>query len=283
MKKDIKINVERETISLITDITYKNAGYWYGETERALKLSLYVPKHREGHKAMPLLIWVCGGAFQVVDKDVWMPQLLPFAEHGYVVASVEYRTSENVPYPAALIDVKAAIRFLKAHSERYCIDENKVFIMGESAGGALACQAGVMNGIKELEVGDFQEKNSKVNGVISFYAPVDYEAHMKEEGNALMRCAFEQYLGGAYEEKKEFAKQMSPLYYIDKNTVPFLIFHGTEDEKVDIAQSEMLYQKLCENGVPCDFYRVLGARHGMDEFYQKEVRDIILDFLKRNV
>ena len=282
MKKDIHVDVKREAIALITNIAYKNAGYWYNETERALKLSMYVPKHREGHRKMPLLVWLCGGAFQVVDKDVWMPQLLPFAEQGYIVASVEYRTSDNAPFPAALTDVKSAIRFLKAHSDRYCIDKNRVFIMGESAGGALACQVGIMKDVPEYDTGDFLQESSSVNGVISFYAPVDYETHTEEIADPLMYSAFEQYFGGRPEEKKEMLNKMSPIHYVSPDTVPFLIFHGTEDEKVEVSQSEKFYEELVKNGVDCDFYRLLGAKHGVDEFYQKEIIEIILEFLKRN-
>ena len=62
MRKDLKITVKREAIALIGDITYKNEAAWYGESERPLKMSLLVPKHKERHaKPLPLLLWLCGG------------------------------------------------------------------------------------------------------------------------------------------------------------------------------------------------------------------------------
>ena len=282
MIEDRMVVVSQEAWALFSDVTYKNENYWYGEAERPLKLSMYVPKHRKNHGKMPLLVWLCGGAFQVVDRNVWMPQMLVYAKHGYIVASVEYRTVEDVPFPASLVDVKAAIRYLKAHADHYCIDKTRVFVMGESAGGALACQVGIMSGIPEYDIGDFLNESSEVNGVIDFYGPAENENYEEQiMGDPMMYAAFVQRIGGLPEKRQDVLKASSAINYINPNTPPFLIVHGTEDEKVDIAQSERLYNRLVENGIPCDFIRVIGAKHGTDEFYQKEIENIVLAFLDK--
>ena len=127
MKKTIQVNIQQEAISLITDITYKMEAYWYGETERPLKMSILLPKHKENHTTpLPLIVWFCGGAFQVVDKDIWIPQLVPLAKQGFIIASVEYRTINDAPLPASLIDARAAIRYLKAHAKQYLIDTDNI-------------------------------------------------------------------------------------------------------------------------------------------------------------
>ena len=208
--------------------------------------------------------------------------MLEYAKHGYIVASVEYRTVEDVPFPASLVDVKAAIRYLKAHADQYCIDKNHVFVMGESAGAALACQVGIMSGMPEYELGDFLDETSAVDGVIDFYGPAENENYKEQVmEDPLMYAAFIQRMGGIPENKQDVIKASSAINYIDSNTPPFLIVHGMEDEKVDIAQSERLYKKLKENDIPCDFIRILGAKHGTDEFYQKEIVNIVLEFLDR--
>ena len=71
----------------------------------------------------------------VVDRSVWLPELMRFAARGYVAASIEYRTSNEAQFPAQLTDVKAAVRYLRAHAEDYSIDPGRIFAMGESAGG----------------------------------------------------------------------------------------------------------------------------------------------------
>src|SRR5207248_2881378 len=77
--------------------------------------------------------------------------LAAIAAHGYVVASVEYRLSGEAPFPAALMDVKAAIRFLRSHARDYNLDQAHLASWGSSAGGYLALMAGVTCGVASLE------------------------------------------------------------------------------------------------------------------------------------
>jgi len=256
MIRTIRVDAVRETTALYSEVVYKNEGAWYGEAERPLKMSMLVPKHRKDHKPMPLLVFLCGGGCHVVDRDVWMPQLIRYAREGFVVASPEYRTDNDVPMPAPLLDVKAAIRFLKAHADRYCIDRDNVFLMGESAGGYLVNLAGTTMGRAEFEEGDFQEENTRVNGIIDIYGP--------STGN-------------------RFQREYYALKYVSKDSAPFLILHGTADTVVPVSESEELYEALEKNGVPVDFFRLEDAIHGCDSFYQEEVENIILGFMKRNM
>ena len=76
-----------------------------------------------------------------MDRSAHLAYLSNLAQQGFVVASVEYRTSNEAKYPAPLQDVKAGIRYLRAHAERFCIDPDRIGVMGESAGGYLTCMA----------------------------------------------------------------------------------------------------------------------------------------------
>lgn len=142
MKSSIKIKKTKEVISLITGIAFSNVPCWYDAARRDLQMDLIVPKNRKNHAKCPAVIWICGGAYMVVNHSVWLPEMIRFARAGYVVASIEYRTSNEAQFPAQLVDVKAAVRYLKAHSEQYCIDPDRIFVMGESAGGTMACLIG---------------------------------------------------------------------------------------------------------------------------------------------
>ena len=79
MEKMIKVVCEQEAYALIDDITYTHVPFWYGETQRPLRLSILLPKHKEGHRKLPLIVWLCGGAFRVMDRNVWIPQLTALA------------------------------------------------------------------------------------------------------------------------------------------------------------------------------------------------------------
>lgn len=279
MEKTITIECRQEAYTLLSDITYTHVPFWYGESERPLKLSLLLPKHKEEHKKLPLIVWLCGGAFKVMDRNVWIPQLTALAMSGYVVASVEYRTSHECSFPGPLMDIKAAIRFLRAHSERYCIDSDRVAIMGESAGGTLASLIGVTGDMVVYETGDFLEYSSAVSKVVDFYGLTDMQHHPIDKSGENARV-IEEFVGWDMEDT---ARQASAISYVeaDKKLPQFLIFHGTADTLVPMAQSETFYEKLVQYGHQADFYKVDGAAHGADVFYQKEVMKLIREFLWR--
>ena len=102
MKKIIDVEIEQECIALLPDITYKHENYWFECTKKPMKLTMLMPKSFRGHKPLPLIIWVTGGSFMVTDRNIWVPQLVDFAQSGFVVASVQYRTSNEAHFPAAL-------------------------------------------------------------------------------------------------------------------------------------------------------------------------------------
>ena len=278
MKKTLKIVPEKEALTLIAGMTYARTPSWYGYTKEDLKMDIVLPKCIQGHAPMPTILWLCGGAFCVVDRSVWMPQMIELARKGYVVASINYRTSNAVPFPEPLKDVKAAIRFLRANAAEFCIDPNRIAVMGESAGGTLASLAGTTAGMREFEQGEYLDISSAVQAVVDIYGLVDMNLvpdHIEDTNVA--DWTLTAFLGGITTEK---AAKASAINYVNENTPPFLILHGTADITVDIANSENLYEKLQKCGVKSDYYVLEGAAHGDDMFYQEPVYEIIDHFLK---
>ena len=114
----------------------------YAETSENQYLDLYLPDCSE---KLPLLVLIHGGGFVFGDSQTrqvqWMYRY--FRQHGYVCASVNYRLAQEAPWPAAIEDVKAAIRYLRANADGYGIDAGRIAVWGESAGGYLAAMAAV--------------------------------------------------------------------------------------------------------------------------------------------
>ena len=288
MRKQLCIEKKREVLSLITDITFSNVSCWYDASRRDLKMDLIVPKSRTNHPDCPAIVWICGGAYRVVNRAVWLPEMMRFARAGYVVASIEYRTSNEAIFPAQLIDVKSAVRFLRAHAKEFCVDPDRIYAMGESAGGTMASLLGVTGDQKEFDQGDHLDQSSAVQGVVDYYGVVDLSDASAErdrmsaaanQSNDVPYFAFEEFLGVGY--GKAEAEKASAIRYISEKTPPFMILHGTEDTVVPMAQSEALYDALQKDGVPCKFAVVEGAAHGDDLFYQDEVTDLVISFLNR--
>ena len=286
MRRQLCIEKKREVLSLITDVSFANVPCWYDASRRDLKMDVIVPKTRAAHPACPAIIWICGGAYRVVNRAVWLPEMMRFARAGYVVASIEYRTSNEAVFPAQLIDVKSAVRFLRAHAKRFCVDPDRIYAMGESAGGTMASLLGVTAGRKEFDLGDYPEQSSSVQGVVDYYGVVDLSgasaekdraAAMVNPDNDVPYFAFEEFLGIGY--GKTEAEKASTIRYISEQTPPFMILHGTKDTVVPMAQSEALYDALQKKGIFCEFMVIEDAVHGDDLFYQDEVTDAVLRFL----
>lgn len=288
MRKQLCIEKKREVHSLITDVTFSNVTCWYGASRRDLKMDLIVPKHRAAHPACPAIVWICGGAYRVVNRAVWLPEMMRFARAGYVVASIEYRTSNEAIFPAQLTDVKSAVRFLRAHAKEFCVDPGKIYAMGESAGGTMASLLGATGDRKELDQGDHLDQSSAVQGVVDYYGVVDLTDASAERdrltaeenhSNDVPYFAFEAFLGVGY--GKEEAEKASAIRYISEKTPPFMILHGTKDTVVPMGQSQALYDALQQKGVPCEFVAIEDAVHGDDLFYQDEMTDQVISFLNR--
>ena len=105
------------------------------------KLAIGEDDPREDHSPKPALVWIPGGGWRGTDKNLMLGEMAPFANAGYVVASIYYRSSAQGHYPDQIRDVKAAIRFLRANAARFEIDPDRIGVMGRSAGGHLAAMA----------------------------------------------------------------------------------------------------------------------------------------------
>lgn len=145
--------------STMTDIEYARVG------DLVLKLDLHLPKAANP----PLIVYIHGGAWRAGSKsDVPIAKLL---DHGFAIASVDYRLSTQAVFPAQIHDIKAAIRFLRAKSDLYHLNTSRIGIIGSSAGGHLAALVGVTNGHEALEgkVGESLSQSSDVQSIVSLY------------------------------------------------------------------------------------------------------------------
>src|SRR5436190_14765127 len=117
---------------VVRDIEYARVG------EQVLKLDLHLP---HGKPAVPLIVWVHGGAWRSGSKkDMPLGKLV---EDGYAVASVDYRLSTQARFPAQIHDLKAAIRFLRGHSRQWSAPSMKIVSAAHSAGAHLAAVVAV--------------------------------------------------------------------------------------------------------------------------------------------
>lgn len=122
---------------------FKDVAYDTGS--EAQKLDLYLPETGEGH--FPLVVFIHGGAWFGGDKaDGQEAAWVTLRSQGYAVASINYRLGKEAPHPAGILDCKTAIRYLKANAEQYHLDEERVALAGDSAGGHYALMTALTEG-----------------------------------------------------------------------------------------------------------------------------------------
>ena len=108
MKRTIHVKPAAPQYSVITNITFAQTDAWFGHTTQDLRMDLIYPE--DTAHDYPCIVWICGGAWLSIDKSAHLAYLSELARAGFVVASVQYRTSNEAKFPAQLCDVKAAIR-----------------------------------------------------------------------------------------------------------------------------------------------------------------------------
>lgn len=254
-----------------TDIEYARVD------DTALLLDLHTPS---GVKQPPLIVYVHGGAWRAGSKsDVPIAGLL---DHGFAIASVDYRLSTQARFPAQVHDIKAAIRFLRAKASSFGINTEKIAIIGSSAGGHLAALVGVTNGHRELEgrVGDHLDQSSVVSAIVSFYGASNLQSILgqsTEFGLTVRIPALKLLLGDVPEKVPDLAKLASPVAHLDKHDPPLLLLHGDADPQMPPAQSAE-FAKAYPGKVR--LITLPGSKHGGDEFYDAEHLRIVADFLR---
>ena len=151
-------------------------------------------------------------------------------------------------------------------------------IMGESAGGTMACLIGTTGGCPEFEKGDWLDQSSAVQGVVDYYGVTKIRPIPHVTGRIVPYYAFDAFIAEDFTE--EMGKKASAVEYVSKHSAPTLILHGAKDPMVSMDQSEGFYELLQKNGVRADLVIVEGATHGDDLFYQDAIADRILAFLE---
>ncbi len=283
---------------------------------RPLTLDLYLPpaaKRKPGGDPVVLYIhgggWVTGHARQSGAFVNWPDVLATLAARGYVVASLNYRLSGEARFPAAEQDIKASLRWLRAHAEKYGIDKSKALVWGGSAGGHLAALTGVSCGVKGLEpaTSELQDleydialpapasartaessQSDCVQGVVTWYGVFDFGALSSERPkNAPARPAdasnpLVAFLGCDPSKCPAGILDLaSPAKLVKPTDPPMLIMFGSDDKTVPPAQSENFYKLLRANHVKATLVELPGVGHSFVGPTLKATRDASLEALAK--
>ncbi len=265
----------------------------YAHLSPAQKLDIYWPA--EGDGPFPVIVSIHGGAFMGGDKrDVQITPTLEGLERGYAVVGVNYRMSGEAKFPALVLDVKAAIRWIRANAATYLLDPAKIAVWGGSAGGYQALMAGVTAGVAELDdlsLGN-PAQSSDVQAVVAWFPPTNFllmDAQLVESGlsagdvedHSAANSPESLLLGRKITDIPELVRAANPETYIRPGAPPMLIQHGLLDDTVPYQQSATFAATaraiLGAAHVTLDLFPE--ARHGDPAFGAPENVAKVLDFL----
>jgi pectinesterase len=217
--------------------------------KRDLHLDLFRP---EKSGRYPVLVMIHGGGWRSGNKLMQVPMAQQIASKGFVTVAVEYQLSLEAKYPAAVHNIKAAIRWLRANADKYSIDTTWIAISGCSAGGQLASLVGMTNSIGKFE-GNMGNPgfSSNVQAVIDIDGVLDFMAPASLNTLRKPTSADVEWLGGSFSEKPETWKEASSIFWVNAKSVPVLFlnsgysrFHAGQDEMIGIMKELNIYTEV---------------------------------------
>jgi pectinesterase len=227
--------------------------------ERELQLDLYRPKKQSGR--LPGVVCIHGGGWANGNRKGHGTLAKAIAARGFVAVTISYRLSGEAPFPAAIHDCKAAVRWLRANADKYGVDADHIAATGLSAGGHLVALLATSGGVKELE-GD--GGNASFSSAIQAAAPMGAQTDFgsertrdisKTERGKIWRA----FLGGSQEEQPETYHLASPLTHLDSTDPPLALITGEND---DPSTRAAMFREAAEKlGVACGLTVVPGAPH----------------------
>lgn len=223
----------------VKEFVYKKVG------EREIKAHVHTPDGWKATDKRPVIVFFFGGGWTGGSVNAFLPQAEYFASRGLVTIRADYRikSKDGVSPADCTEDARSAVRWVRANAAKLGIDPQKLITSGGSAGGHLAATT-MMS--KSVDTKGDDLSISTIPQAMLLFNPVFDMTHEK----ILTRL----------DGDKELARRISPIFALDKNAPPCVIFFGSDDAL--IAHGEMYWKKAKELGVRADRYVEEDKGHG---------------------
>jgi acetyl esterase/lipase len=213
-----------------------------------LKIYVHLPPDWKAADKRPAIVFFFGGGWTGGTTEQFRPQAAYLATRGLVTARADYRVkSRHGTTPRECVeDAKSAVRWLRQKAGDLGIDPARVIAAGGSAGGHLAACTALVEGLDAKD--EDAAVSSKPNALVLFNPVLDLVGLAEAAGKA------------ATPDNETVARQISPILYVKKDTVPMILFYGTADRFA--AQGRAMLDKSKEVGNRVELYVAEGLPHG---------------------
>ncbi len=217
-------------------------------------LETYIAEPVGGKRRKAMLVIPGGGYGGVCADREGEPIALAFLPYGYNAFVLHYTVGRKEPYPAQIREVAMAIKHIKDNAERYCIDPDKLFVVGFSAGGHLTASAGVFWNRPEVTEGlDIPYGYNKPRGIMPIYPVISQKGHAASLYNLLCKD----------DPTQDELDYVSVDKHVDSDSSPAFIVHSADDELVDARNSLDFAMAYANAGVEYELHIFPHAQHGV--------------------
>ncbi len=218
------------TASRVKNITEKKSITYCERGSRRLALDAFFPATKT-KKARPGVMIIHGGGWRSGSREQHHPLAQQLAALGYVCFTPEYRLSTEALYPAAVYDLKAALRWMRANATAFSIDTNKIAVLGFSAGGQLAALLGTTAADPAFEDRLCHAAHrTAVQAVVDLDGTLSFVHPESGEGDDSKRTSAGTYwFGFSKTDAPDLWTAASPLTHAGRNTPPTLFINSSVD------------------------------------------------------
>lgn len=247
-----------------------NIRYTPEDWPETLHADLYVA---ERTSAGPAVLLVHGGGWQGRSRDDMADTARTLARHGYTTMNIDYRFAPQYQYPAQLRDLQQALDWLRRHQRELAVDPQRIAGFGYSSGAHLVSLLATVNSSDHPDRAPWNRDQQGLVAVVAGGLPADL-------GNFDSGRLLKQFLGGTREDLPERYRRASPAAWVTADTPPHLLFHGTWDGLVPVAQPRSFRRRLDDAGVDNQLLLMHGHGHVTSFLFRGTVMDEILGFLE---
>ncbi len=206
-------------------------------------------------KRRPAMIIFPGGGYEFTSDREAEPIASAYFAAGYNCFTLRYICGKKAAISNPLYDAAAAIAFVRTNAEKYCIDPEKIAVIGFSAGGHLAAYISTQWHREDIrEKLGIDNKLCKPNAAVLSYPVItqNVPSHV---------VSFDNLLGKERDEQLSATANLET--HVDERTCPCFIWATASDEVVPVANSIAFANAMIAKGIDCELHILPHGPHGL--------------------
>ena len=219
------------------------------EGKKSPTLHYYATDKKSENKSC-VLLFAGGGYENVCVNHEGVTYVDFFGKLGFDAFVLDYRV-KPYSFPVPVLDARRAVRVIRNHAKELGINENKILVMGSSAGGHLAAFLSTYEGKIDGEgIDEIDKIDCKPNGQILCYPVIEPIGHL---------LSFKNFSGG----REELFESLMPSRLVNANTPPAFMWHTARDQSVNVINTLNYAKALKEHDVSCEMHIFPDGKHSL--------------------